>query len=786
MKIYPFILNLQIKKYLRKLQSPSFRISTTICSIVVLFALNSCNTTKYVPKGEYLLNKAKIEITDDKPIDKDALKGYLRQRENSEILGFWKLQLHIYNLSGRDTTKWINLAVKAMGEQPEILDSAQTDFSARQLTQALHNKGYFNAEVTPQTTVLQSLSKKPTQKTNVTYNIKAGEPYLLRDYSLDLDTGELYDIASMPRSLVQRGMLFDADVFNQERERIANSMTRQGYYMFDKDFLNYSADSTGLDHQVDAELSLRSFFNSMPDSIRKRIFTKYKIRRVIFEQEPNSDLLNNLPYDTIYHSDSYVFISRKGQSFLRPSVLIRNCHIVPGTYYNSRMLELTNSSLNALSAVKYANVSFKLAGADELDCIIHLTKSKAHTLSAEVEGTYSAGDWGVAGQLGYGHKNIFKGSEEFNLTGRGAYEWRQIGGTASEWNIKASLSFPNLTFLNIKHLQRRVNTKTDVSLQYNYQNRPNEYTRTIAAATLKNTWIPLNTRWRQSFSFLDVSYVYLPWISDDFRNQFLSGRNILKYSYEDHFILDWNYSGAYSSYNQNQPLRSYFSVNWSVETAGNLLYGIASAAKMERTDDDNSYKMFNIRFSQYAKGDISLSVNHIFNANHRIVWHAGIGVAVPYGNSQSIPFEKRYFSGGANSVRGWQARALGPGSYRSTTGSLIDFNNQAGDVKLDLNLEYRFKIAWRLHGAIFTDAGNIWTIRDYETQPGGQFKFNEFYKQIAWSYGLGIRLDFSVFVFRIDCGIKLYDPSRISDGTQWRQPNWKDDVTFHFAIGYPF
>ncbi len=749
-----------------------------ICAVALLVTLSACNTTKYVPDGQYLLDRSKINITDTKQIDKDDLNGYLRQRENTAILGFWKLQLGLYNLSGQDSSKWINLAIRAMGEAPEIYDSTLTQFSTRQLTQALHNKGYFDAQVKPNVEI------KGPKKVSVSYDVVANQPYLLREYSLDLDTGILYDVASMPRRYVQNGMLFDADVLNNERQRIADILKRRGYYLFDKDFLYFSADSLGLDHQIDAQLSLRDFIQNMPDSIRQRIFRPYKIRRVIFEQNLTDTLV--VQHDTTYNAEGYMFISPHKKEFIRPSVLIRNCHIVPGRNYNSSMVELTYSSLSALTSIRYANISFQYVGGDELDCIIRLSKSKAHTLSAEVEGTYSAGDWGVAGQLGYGHKNLFKGAEEFNLTGRGAYEWRQAGGTATEWNVKASLAFPNLVFAGMKKLNRRVNTKTNISLQYNYQNRPNEYTRTIAAATVKNSWQPIGARWSQSFSFFDISYVYLPWISDDFRAQFLTGRNILKYSYEDHFILDWNYSGSYSTYRSFQPLRSYLTLNWSIETAGNLLYGIASAAHLKRTEEDNSYKIFNIRFSQYAKGDISISYNHIFNANHSLVWHAGVGVAVPYANSQSIPFEKRYFAGGANSVRGWQARTLGPGSYRNTTGSLIDFNNQAGDIKLDLNLEYRFKIIWRLHGALFTDAGNIWTIRDYESQAGGLFKFNDFYKQIAWSYGLGLRLDFSVFVFRVDCGIKLYDPSRISEGTQWRQPNWKDDVTFHFAIGYPF
>ena len=746
-------------------------ISLTILSFIFV----SCNTTRYVPDGQYLLDKTKMTL-DNKQLDKDDLTNYLRQKQNTTIFGFWKLQLDIYNISGNDSTKWINMAIKAMGEQPEILDTALTQFSEQQLTQALHNKGFFDAQVSSQTTTKQ-------KKAKVQYDIVAGQPYTLNNYTINLENDELTEIANSPRKNIEPGINFDADVFNAERQRIANSMRYRGYYLFDTDFLYYEADSTAADHKIDAELTLRDYIANMPDSLKQRIFTKYKVRKVIFEME-NDENDTNQAKDTAYYNQ-YVFIGQN-KGFIRHSVLIRNCHIIPQTYYNSLLVDLTASSLNALSAVKYASINFKYVGNDELDCVIRLSKSKSHTITAEVEGTYSAGDWGVAGQLGYAHKNIFHGSEELNITGRGAYEWRQTGGTAMDWNVKASLSFPNLVLFINKNQQRRVNTITNFSVQYNYQNRPDEYTRTILASTIKNTWTPISGRWNQSFAFFDLSYIYLPTISDNFRRQFLTSNNILRYSYEDHFILDWNYSGNFSTYRVSQPLKNYVTLTYSLETAGNLLYGIAAAARLSKTDDDNSYKMFSIRFSQYVKGDFSVSFNHIWNKNHRIVYHAGVGIAYPYGNSQSIPFEKRYFSGGANSVRGWQARALGPGTFSNTSGSIIDFNNQAGDIKLDLNIEYRFKLIWRLEGALFTDAGNIWTIKEYPTQPGGLFKFNEFYKQIAWSYGLGLRLDFSVFVFRVDCGIKLYDPSRIASGTQWRQPNWRDDVTFHFAIGYPF
>ena len=364
----------------------------------------------------------------------------------------------------------------------------------------------------------------------------------------------------------------------------------------------------------------------------------------------------------------------------------------------------------------------------------------------------------------------------FQDIGRASYEWRQNGGRAIEAKASTGLKFPN---------------SLAVDFSYNYQNRPDEYTRSIFNAGLQYQFRQRALHLQHQFRIVDISYVYLPWISDAFREQFLQSTNILKYSYENHFIVGWGYSGTYSSFSSRQPYRSYSNINYNIETAGNLMQGLACIFHFP-TDEDGKYTLFKTRFAQFAKADVAFTYNQIFNESHRLVYHADLGVAVPYGNSQAVPFEKRYFAGGSNSVRGWTARSLGPGGYRGS-GSLIDFNNQSGDIRLNLNLEYRAKVWSFIELAAFVDAGNIWTIFDYETQPFGQFHWDEFYKQIALAYGVGLRLDFSFFVFRIDFGVKLYDPSRLYgelSGSQWRTvPNglsWKNDMSLHFAIGYPF
>ena len=331
-----------------------------------------------------------------------------------------------------------------------------------------------------------------------------------------------------------------------------------------------------------------------------------------------------------------------------------------------------------------------------------------------------------------------------------------------------------------------------IDLGYNFQNRPDEYTRSIFNAGLQYSLKQPRFGLNHQFRFVDISYVYLPWISEAFRDQFLQPTNILKYSYENHFIVGLGYSGNYTSFRARQPHRSYWNINYNVETAGNLLRALAKPLHFNIDEESGNYELLNTQFAQFAKADLSVTYNQVITPQHRLVFHADMGVAVPYGNSQTIPFEKRYFAGGANSVRGWAARTLGPGGYRGN-GKLIDFNNQSGDVRLNLNVEYRAKVWSIFELAAFVDAGNIWTIFDYEAQPYGVFQFSEFYKQIALAYGVGVRLDLSFFIFRVDFGVKLYDPSRLYGnlaGTQWRTVgnglNWREDMSLHFAIGYPF
>ena len=599
----------------------------------LLVLLSSCSTTKFVPQDKYLLRKmhVKVETPQDDKKNKekadeaknkdrngdytsealaDKMAHYVRQKQNSEIFGFWPLQLQVYSSAGRDTTKWINRQMMKMGEAPEIFDPSLADASMVEIKKAMFNKGYFNA-------LVDTTMRIKKQKLYLTYHITSREPYFIRSYAVRLDQPVLQRIAKSEKTtLVHEGMQFDSEVLDEERDRITRAMRALGYYYFEKDYLHYEADSANNSHEVVLSLRLQDYVANAPDSLRERLFTRFFIRKVHFYSDYDpSQRPDGLSVTTV-EKDGYTF-SFCGKKLIRERVLRRICPIRPGSYYNALRVEKAYSELNALAPVKFVDIAFEEVAGDSLDCHIVISRSKLNSISAEIEGTYSAGDWGISAGAGYSNRNFFKGAEEFNINGAFSYEWRRLGGRAIEAKAEASIRFPNAP---------------KVSVGYKFQNRPDEFTRTVANASLSYYLQPFGRQLSHTFHFFDLSYVYLPWISDAFRNQFLQPSNLLRYSYEDHFILDWSYGGRWSNYRKRYPYRSYGTFSYQVETAGNLLYGISHLFK-QQPDEDGSFKIFNIRYSQYVKGDFDFTGHHILSPKHRIVYHGSIGIAVPYGNA---------------------------------------------------------------------------------------------------------------------------------------------------------
>ena len=739
----------------------------------------SCSMAKYVPDDKYLLTKVQVK-SNIPDVNNEELKGYLRQTPNNTILGFWPLKLGFYNLSNDDSTKWVNRWLRRIGEPPVIYDSLKTVYGCDELQKVIFNKGYLNAEVT-------ATSKINKKHIKVSYDITPKEPYRIRNYFITIPDSTISSIINKRNlSIIKRGDLFDVDKINEEREQISRLLRNRGYFNFRKELLFLYVDSALNSHEIDAELSIQPQYLDN-DSALQIIFSKKQIENVTVLTLKDNDISNisNLNLDTTYINDIKIIYNPKNKAF-RPKAIANKISIIPNITYSDFAVERTYSQLNSLSAAKYVNISFSENSNNKLDAQIVITQNKPHTISAEIEGTYSGGDLGIGAAIGYKNNNIFRGSETLNLNINGGYE--AIGSLSeyqSAWDIggEASLTFPTLLMPMSKNFKRRSTGSTEIVASVNFQQRP-EYQRNIAGAGIKYNW-----RWHRinfTFNLLDLSYIYLPYMTDAFKDKYMKPSSSIRFSYEDHFIMRWGL-GINMSNRRNMTFttNSFYTFRANVRTAGNLLYGISHLIHQQK-NEDGVYQIFNIQYSQFAKADIDFAYNWYLTDKSRLVFHSGLGVGIPYGNASILPFEERYYSGGANSMRGWSARKLGPGNFYNSSGS-IDFMKQSGDIKFDLNLEARFRLIWKLEAALFVDAGNIWTIRDYAEQPTGVFRWNEFYKQIACNYGVGLRLDFDFFVIRVDMGIKLYDPGYPIESERWRTDlTWRNDFALHFAVGYPF
>ncbi|WP_455962726.1 translocation and assembly module lipoprotein TamL [Bacteroides bouchesdurhonensis] len=760
------------------------------CAIIILL-LASCTATKYVPDGSYLLDEVKIH-TDNKNVRPSSLKMYVRQNSNAKWFSLIKTQLYVYNLSGRDSTKWGNKFLRRIGDAPVIYNEGEALRSQEEIMKAVHNMGYMAATVKRST-------KKKKKKIKLLYDVTVGEPYIIQSLKLDIHDTKIDSILRQDsvKSLLREGMIFDVNVLDAERQRITNKLLQNGYYKFNKDYIGYTADTVRNTYNVDLTLHLRAYRAHENDSAEAH--KQYQINKINFITD--YDVLQSSALSSININDSIHYkgfpIYYKDKLYLRPKVLTDNLRFASGDLYKEEDVQQTYSSFGRLSALKYTNIRFietQVGDTAKLNCYVMLTKSKHKSIAFEVEGTNSAGDLGAAASVSFQNRNLFHGSETFMVKFRGAYEvisGLQAGysnNNYTEFGVETSINFPNFLFPFVSSdFKRRIRATTEFGLQYNYQLRP-EFLRTMASASWSYMWSQ-RLKIQHKIDLINIGFLYLPRISPKFREDYINkGQNdIFQYNYQDRLIINMGYSYHYNSTGgsivNNTISSDSYSIRFNFESAGNIMYALSKATNI-RKNDNGEYAILGIPYAQYVKGEFDFAKNIRIDHRNSLAFHAGIGVAVPYGNAKTIPFEKQYFSGGANSVRGWSVRDLGPGSFAGK-GSLMD---QSGDIKLDASIEYRSKLFWKFQGALFIDAGNIWTIRDYANQPGGVFKFSRFYKQIAVAYGLGLRLDLDFFILRFDGGMKAINPAYETKKEHYPiiNPKFSRDFAFHFAVGYPF
>ncbi|MDR1173004.1 MAG: outer membrane protein assembly factor [Bacteroidales bacterium] len=727
-----------------------------------------------------------------------------------------RFHLWLYNSSKLDKKNNWNEWLRKNGEEPVIWQQTMTDKSVEQLEAYLETKGYYYADVTD--TVI--LKKK--KRADIIYNIKTGWPYTVKkiDYSVPDTAIARLILADTLHSLISRGMLLDHDVLKTERKRIEINLKNHGYYSFAEGFIDCSIDTTDLNRKANIELVFKPHTERTADNmVVEAPYPLYYIRSLTVNaslsmqnlMESASD--RKTASDTLKHGEVSFIVPQRFP--VRASTIRSAIFVFPDSLYRISDVNQTYQHLNGLRNFKQITPEFTEYPGQigspqrELDCMISLLPFTRQNYTVELEGTNSEGNLGGGVRFQYQNKSLFGHAEIFDLRLRGLVEavaTRETGVGAyeakMEYEAEATLNVPKflLPFRSSRFTQK-YNPKTAFSILYNYQRYPEYYTRTVFSTSFGYNWRGSDVV-SHLVKPLDVNYVQLPpgSISDNFQAT-LDKYPYLKNSYQSHMVVSSSYTFVRDMRLVNKD--NFFFARTNFETAGLLLDAVYKLSGQTK-QSGQSYEMFNNNFSQFIKGDIDLRYHYTINENNQTVVRIFAGVGWPYGNSKSttasgdgtsktvvaMPFEKKYYVGGANSIRGWRLRSLGPGSYKDSA-SFTSYPNNTGDIKLEVNLEYRFKLVGRLEGALFMDAGNVWDSHKDEDRLGADFSFDRFYREIAVSGGLGLRLDFKYFILRSDLGMKLHDPSGNGrwaftpkpDGS--RRVSW-DDFCLSIAIGYPF
>ena len=793
---------------MRILRTKNILIRTIIVFLSLILA--SCSTTRLLKENEYLLVKNSIVIDKKTKITTNELSGYIQQKPNKKILGVFRFNTYIYLKTDQPEQskfkKWLN---KVAGEKPAILDTNIANNSATQIALYLNNKGYFNSDVYKKTNYRR-------KKAEVTYFVNLAVPYKIKDISYSISDPKLGNIVEKQRdnSLIKPGDIYDAYTLDNERGRITKLFKNYGYYDFGKEYITYKVDSAFRNQSLDIEVNIinvRELSDKKKGEFTEREHRRYKLDNfyifpdhkpvrpdtivadtLIFLPKLDGKPLNNEPYTFIHY----------GKLRIRPQTITRSLFINSDEFFNLKDVDMTYKSLSELRIYRFVNINFEKKkfdsiqkpGADGyLDTYIQLGRLPVQSFSVEAEGTSSAGDPGLAANFIYQNKNIFRGAEILNLKLRvGAEMQSRLGENLNtsflffntfDMGAEVSLYIPKFLIpVKPERFSKYFQPKTNINLGYNYQNRP-DYRRHITNVSFGYDWKESESKRHILFPVeINLVKIFPDTASEFWKNIESSQDQRLKNQYTDHLIPGLKYSFIFNT-QRTSKTGNFIYFNPVFESAGNLIKLIDVIVGAPKTDD-GYHTLFNIQYSQYVRLNFDFRYYRGLNYGQTMVHRLYAGAGFPYGNSDILPFEKVFYAGGANGMRGWESRTLGPGAYRDTSG--VEFEKN-GDIQIELNLEYRFPVYKIFKGGIFTDIGNIWLNKQSEDFPDGEFSFSKFYKQFAVDAGLGIRLDFTFFIFRIDGAIKVRDPSK--DGNkQWVNFGKLSlpDVLWNFGIGYPF
>ncbi len=770
-----------------------------LAALLLALVLASCSTTKRLKENQFLLVKNEVKVTNPhKEFNGSDLESLVIQKPNKRFLGIVPFNL------------WLNSVFKKLGSEPVALDRGLIEESKVQMGRYLNNSGFYDSRID------HEIEFKKKKARRVRYFVTLSEPYRILHYSHSIpDTA----IASLvegigENSLVRAGMIFNTFTLDTERDRITSALQDSGYFGFSKEYIYYEADSAAGQRMVDLVLHVKRFIAVDPvtgDPEPPSNHKVYYIRNVTVNPDFRPFVDDSLGFDTLLvetnvkdpdTTDLFRLIYHEPLK-TRPKLVARSLFVGPGNKYNATDASQSYRKLNEHRIFKYVDIKFKVVPDEQadtlpesnyLDCTINMTRNPVHSYSIEAQGTNSGGDLGLGGYLTYQNKNLFRGGEVFYIRVKGAVEAQETSSSGEqveerraffntfEAGIEANLYIPKfLAPISEELFSKYFRPKTNINLGYNMQDRI-EYDRIITNVSFGYEWS--ENRYRTHILFpADINLISVN-TTPEFDEQLEQESERFRNQYTDHLILGLRYSFIYNNQEINR-ISNFMYFRGNFEAAGNLLDLIVTTTG-QPVNDEGFQTLFNIRYSQYVKLDFDYRYYFMLDKNHSVALRGFTGVAVPYGNSIDIPFEKGYFGGGANGLRAWALRYLGPGSYVLPEDRGNDIE-RVGDIMFEANAEYRFPIYGFFTGAIFTDIGNIWLISENETFPGGKLEFRNFLSELAMDLGLGIRLDFNYFIFRVDLAQRVRDPA-LPKKDRWvmvSQADWFKP-SLNLGIGYPF
>lgn len=721
---------------------------------VILFALcllgvTACSTTRSLGEGEYLLRKNTI-VADDPSFNAAALGSYVGQKPNSYFLGLNPL-LSVYNWSGDGSTPFKRF-LRKIGAAPVVFDSLRVDQSRTNLENHLQYIGYYGSEVSSQVEVVQ-------KKAYVTYSVKLGKQYKISEIAYDVpEYGTFREdfLQGLPKSSVTTGQFLSESALDKEAERSSAHLRTLGYYGFTKSFYAFEADTLSHDGTARLIYSIRDYaLGDAPSSAKEH--KKFYLGKV-----------------TITHPERLK---------IRPSVL-ENLNILrPGQLYNEDDVNTNYTRFSSVGMLSGVNINLEPVSDDRVDCTISLRNSGLQGFKTNLEASVnSTGLIGISPQLTYYHKNVFRGGEQLNLALKGNFQFRpKTKAYSTDLNVSTTLRFPKFIGLPNRIFSGPNIPRTDVSAAFSYQDRP-EFRRTVISTAFTYNG-RLGQRLYYQLSPVRINITHLYDMDEEFMQKLLQNNPLVLMAYLDRFDLGVSGMLYYTTDASSVPQTSYHYFRLSSDISGNFLSLFNSLMPV---NEFGQHTIWNTPYAQYVRTELNMGKVFRFGKEDRqaLALHFGGGVAYAYGNSETAPVERQFYVGGSMSMRGWNARSLGPGTSSELLGFAIP--SQIGEMKLEANIEYRFPLVSKLEGALFVDAGNIWDISN-DGEEGGKFSFRTLPESIAMDWGLGARVNLNFLLLRVDMGIRLRDPAR-EVGHRWVPTNewFNGNFAIHFGVGYPF